>query len=202
MVSPRARREQVRFLGQRGVSQRRACGLLGVPRSTLVYRLRQPEKDARPIDAMQRLSSQYPLRLSPHPHLPATRGTDDEHQPGAALVAPSWPHLAAQTAASPAAGRGLCRRARRITSGPTTSCSIRAPLASSSNASRWSTNSRTNAWPPTSPEAFGVGGGRNLHRYGGRNLHTPGWRLREQSGSRPCTGGSSACCYVTIWSGA
>jgi len=60
MVSPRARREQVCFLGQRGVSQRRACGLLGVPRSTLAYRLRQPEKDARPIDAMRRLSSQYP----------------------------------------------------------------------------------------------------------------------------------------------
>jgi putative transposase len=60
MVSPRARREQVRYLRQRGVSQRRACGLLGVPRSTLSYRLRQPGKDVRPIDAMRRLSSQYP----------------------------------------------------------------------------------------------------------------------------------------------
>jgi len=47
MVSPRARREQVRFLGQRGVSQRRACGLLGVPRSPLAYRLRQPERQHR-----------------------------------------------------------------------------------------------------------------------------------------------------------
>jgi putative transposase len=60
MVSPWARREQVHFLGQRGVSQRRACGLLSVPRSTLAYRLRQSEKDASPIDAMRRLSSQYP----------------------------------------------------------------------------------------------------------------------------------------------
>ena len=60
MVSPRARRDQVRFLRERGVSQRRACGLLGVPRSTLSYRLRQPEKDAATVAAMRRWSSQYP----------------------------------------------------------------------------------------------------------------------------------------------
>ena len=60
MVSPRARRDQVRFLRERGLSQRRACGLLGVPRSTLGYRLRQPEKDAPALTAMHRLSSQYP----------------------------------------------------------------------------------------------------------------------------------------------
>ena len=60
MVSPRARRDQVRFLRERGLSQRRACGLLGVPRSTLGYRLRQPEKDALALTAMQRLSNQYP----------------------------------------------------------------------------------------------------------------------------------------------
>jgi len=39
MVSPRARRKQVCFLRERGLSQRRACGLLNVPRSTLAYRL-------------------------------------------------------------------------------------------------------------------------------------------------------------------
>jgi putative transposase len=60
MVSPQARREQVRFLRERGLSQRCACGLLGVPRSMLAYRLRQPDKDALPIAAMRRLSSQYP----------------------------------------------------------------------------------------------------------------------------------------------
>ena len=60
MVSPQARREQVRFLRDRGLSQRRACGLLGVPRSTVDYRLRQPEKDAPALAAMHRLSSQYP----------------------------------------------------------------------------------------------------------------------------------------------
>ena len=60
MVSPRARRDQVSFLKARGLSQRRACGLLGVPRSTVTYRLRQPEKDRPTLAAMRRLSSQYP----------------------------------------------------------------------------------------------------------------------------------------------
>ena len=60
MVSPRGRREQVGFLRDRGLSQRRACGLLHVPRSTLGYRLRQPEKDAAVLVAMNRLSGQYP----------------------------------------------------------------------------------------------------------------------------------------------
>ena len=49
--------------------------------------------------------------------------------------------------------------------------------------------------------ALPVGGGRNLHRTGGRNLHTrPRCSLCERSWSRPCMGGSSECCYVTIWS--
>jgi putative transposase len=60
MVSPRGRREQVGFLRDRSLSQRRACGLLNVPRSTLGYRLRQPEKDAAVLVAMNRLSGQYP----------------------------------------------------------------------------------------------------------------------------------------------
>jgi putative transposase len=60
MVSPRGRRDQVRFLCERGLSQRRACGLIKVPRSTLAYRLVQPEKDAAALAAMNRLSAQYP----------------------------------------------------------------------------------------------------------------------------------------------
>ena len=57
MVSPRGRRDEVRFLRERGVSQRRAYGLLGVPRSTLSYRLRLPEKDGPVLAAMQLLSA-------------------------------------------------------------------------------------------------------------------------------------------------
>ena len=60
MVSPRGRRDQVRFLQEHGLSQRRACGLLDLPRSTLGYRLRQPDKDAAALAAMNRLSAQYP----------------------------------------------------------------------------------------------------------------------------------------------
>lgn len=60
MVSPQARREQIGFVRERGLSQRRACGLLGIPRSIMGYRLRQPIKDALALTAMRRLSAQYP----------------------------------------------------------------------------------------------------------------------------------------------
>jgi len=59
-VSPQARREQVAFACERGLSKRRACGLLGVARSALSYELRMPAKDAPVIEAMRALSSQYP----------------------------------------------------------------------------------------------------------------------------------------------
>ena len=58
MVSPRARREQVAFVCQRGVSKRRACGLIGIAPSGLSYEVRMPSKDAPAIEAMKRLSAQ------------------------------------------------------------------------------------------------------------------------------------------------
>ena len=60
MVSPQARREQVAFVCERGLSKRRACGLIGISRSTLSYDLRMPAKDAPLIEALKGLSSQYP----------------------------------------------------------------------------------------------------------------------------------------------
>lgn len=60
MVGPQARREQVAFACERGLSERRACGLLGISRSTLGYELRLPVKDAPVIEAMKTLSAQYP----------------------------------------------------------------------------------------------------------------------------------------------
>ena len=60
MVGPQARREQVAFACERGLSERRACGLLGISRSTLGYELRLPMKDAPVIAAMKTLSAQYP----------------------------------------------------------------------------------------------------------------------------------------------
>ena len=60
MVGPQARREQVAFACERGLSERRACGLLGISRSTPGYELRLPMKDAPVIAAMKTLSAQYP----------------------------------------------------------------------------------------------------------------------------------------------
>ncbi len=59
-MSPQARREQVVFACERGLSERRACGLFGISRSTLSYELRLPTKDAHVIEAMRTLSAQYP----------------------------------------------------------------------------------------------------------------------------------------------
>jgi putative transposase len=60
VVSPQARREQVAFVCECGLSKRRACGLIGVSRSTLSYVLRMPAKDAPLIEALKGLSAQYP----------------------------------------------------------------------------------------------------------------------------------------------
>jgi putative transposase len=60
VVSPQARREAVKFACELGLSERRACGLIGLPRSCLSYELRLPAKDAPVIEAMKTLSSQYP----------------------------------------------------------------------------------------------------------------------------------------------
>jgi hypothetical protein len=60
VVSLPARRLQVGFLIDRGVSQRRACRLIGVARSTLKYVSILDTKDTPVIAAMKRLSGQYP----------------------------------------------------------------------------------------------------------------------------------------------
>jgi putative transposase len=60
MVSAQARRAQVAYVRGRGVSQRRACALFSVSRSTLGYQLRLPRKDAPVLEAMRDLSAQYP----------------------------------------------------------------------------------------------------------------------------------------------
>jgi putative transposase len=60
MVSAQARRRQVTYARQRGVSSRRACALLSVARSTLGYESRLAVKDAPVVVAMRELSAQYP----------------------------------------------------------------------------------------------------------------------------------------------
>ena len=59
-MSPQARLEQVAFLSEHGLSQRRACGLIGVARSGVTNQHRMPVKDAPALAAMKRLSDRYP----------------------------------------------------------------------------------------------------------------------------------------------
>jgi len=56
VVSPQARRGQVAFACEPGLSERRSCGLLGIARSTLGYELRLPAKDGPVIEAMKQVS--------------------------------------------------------------------------------------------------------------------------------------------------
>ena len=60
MVSPLARRAQVAFARERGLSRRRACGLIGMSRVAPSYQPRLPVKDAPVIEAMEELSARYP----------------------------------------------------------------------------------------------------------------------------------------------
>jgi len=52
--------ERVRHAIERGHSQRRACELIGLHRSSLTYRHRMPQRDGPVLQAMQRLAQQYP----------------------------------------------------------------------------------------------------------------------------------------------
>jgi putative transposase len=60
VVGLQARRQQVGWLIDRGISERRACRLIGVARSALAYQSKVDAKDASVIEAMKRLSGQYP----------------------------------------------------------------------------------------------------------------------------------------------
>lgn len=60
MVSVQSRKEQASYAIKRGISQRRACTLLNISRTSLYYSLKMPTKDAPVIDAMKQLSGTYP----------------------------------------------------------------------------------------------------------------------------------------------
>ena len=59
-MSVPARRVAVSYATGRGLSQRRACTLIGVVRSGLGYRSRMAAKDAAVLAPMARLAGQYP----------------------------------------------------------------------------------------------------------------------------------------------
>ena len=60
MVSSQARREQVALACERGLSKRRACELIEIARSGLGYVSVRAERDTPSLEAMKRLSAQYP----------------------------------------------------------------------------------------------------------------------------------------------
>ncbi len=60
MVSARSRRQAVEYARGRGLSCRRACGLLGVARSALRYASRLVSRDAPVVESMRELSAQFP----------------------------------------------------------------------------------------------------------------------------------------------
>lgn len=60
MVSPAVRRKQAKCSRQTGLSQRRACQLLRVARSTLNYPSRQELKDQRLLEQIRPLAQRYP----------------------------------------------------------------------------------------------------------------------------------------------
>lgn len=60
MVSASARRQQVAFVRERGLSCRRACALMQVSRSSLRYESKRAELDGKVLARMRELSAQYP----------------------------------------------------------------------------------------------------------------------------------------------
>jgi putative transposase len=60
MVGAPARRRQVAYLRERGVSVRRACALMKVARSTLHYVSQLARRDAPVVAVMSELAAQYP----------------------------------------------------------------------------------------------------------------------------------------------
>jgi hypothetical protein len=138
MVSVPARRQQVAYGWERGLSARRACTLFSVARSALEYRSRKAAKDAPVVARMKELSAQYPrygyrririfLDRDGHRMSPAGRTGCGKRQ-GCGCRA------SGRGSASPLR-RGHARKHRvgRTRSGATTLCSTIAPTVSSSSA--------------------------------------------------------------------
>ena len=60
MVRPAQKRAAVRIMQKRNVSQRRACQEIGVSRSKMIYKPKQPDKDKPLAESIQSLSEKYP----------------------------------------------------------------------------------------------------------------------------------------------
>ena len=140
MVSVPARRQQVAYAREHGVSARRACTLLSVARSALHYGSRKAAKDAPVIARMQELSAQYPRYGYRRIRIFLER---DGHTMSPGRAHRLWRTARLQVPRKRASGRESAlppprrRRKRppdRTKCGPTISCSITAPTVSSSSA--------------------------------------------------------------------
>ena len=99
-VSVPARRRQVAYGRERGLSVRRACTLFSVARSALRYQGRKTVKDAGVIERMQELSAQYPRYGYRRICIFLGRdGHRDERRPGLPALARGRPAAAAQEGA-------------------------------------------------------------------------------------------------------
>ena len=132
MVSAQARRRQVGYARQRGLSARRACALLSVARSTLGYQSRLTAKDEPVVAAMRDLSAQYPRFGYRRIHVLLERrghamSPDRAHR--------LWRQAGLQVPRRRPRRKIATGRPRPLPpTGPTTSCSMPVPTASSSSA--------------------------------------------------------------------
>ena len=136
-MSVPARRRQVAYGRERGLSARRACTLFSVARSALSYQSRKAAKDAPVVERMKQLSAQYPRYGYRRIRIFLGR---DGYRMSLAGRTGSGGRQACRCRASgrrselSLLGRDRKRHAARTRSGPTTSCSIIAPTARSSSA--------------------------------------------------------------------
>ena len=138
MVSVPARRRQVAYGRERGLSARRACTLFSVARSALSYRSRKAAKDAAVVERMKELSAQYPRYGYRRIRIFLGR---DGHRMSPGRAHRLWraarlqvPRKRPRKRVAPPRGHARKRRAGRTRCGPTTSCSTIAPTVSSSSA--------------------------------------------------------------------
>ena len=137
MVGARVRRQQVAYTRSRGLSDRRACAVLSVARSTLGYQSRLAVRDAPALTAMRCLAAQYPrygyrririfLRREGHVMSPIARigsGARLGYRSRGGAPGAGWPRD----------GPGRCRRPPGTTCGRTTSCSTPVRIGRRSNA--------------------------------------------------------------------
>ena len=134
-VSVPARRRQVAYSRERGLSARRTCTLFKVARSALSYQGRKAVKDAPMVERMRELSAQYP-RYG-YRRIRIFLGREGYRvSPGRAHRLWRLPgcncRASARRSGSPLLGRDRKRSAGRTRYGPTTSCSIIVSMVSNS----------------------------------------------------------------------